>query len=150
MRYKHHRKKQTLISKLLTPFFRLGLYINGLRFYTYENTSNTEVIGESVFRTIHDKEMQFTFYRKKYEDVHYRRGKTSKVVLYGYMVECVFDDSFPIELRKYNNMKFTLNANFLKYISESEILHILLEFYVSFIRDDIRFQGLRVSTLGDM
>jgi hypothetical protein len=66
------------------------------------------------------------------------------------MVECVFDDSFPIELRKYNNMKFTLNANFLKYISESEILHILLEFYVSFIRDDIRFQGLRVSTLGDM
>ena len=150
MRYRQHKKAHNLISKLLKPFFKLGLYFNGLRFYTHENTGNSEIIGESVFRTIYDKNMRFTFYRKRYEDILYRRGKTQKVVLYGYMVECVFDDEFPLELRKYNNMKFTLNANFLKYIAESEILHILLDFYVSFIRDDIRFQGLRASTLGEM
>lgn len=150
MRYRQHKKAHNLISKLLKPFFKLGLYINVLRFYTHENTGNSEIIGESVFRTIHDKNMRFTFYRKRYEDILYRRGKTQKVVLYGYMVECVFDDEFPLELRKYNNMKFTLNANFLKYIAESEILHILLDFYVSFIRDDIHFQGLRASTLGEM
>ncbi len=150
MRYKHHRKTHNLLSRLLKPFLRLSLYITGLKFYTHENTGTAEVIGESVFRTIHDKKMQFTFYRKKYEDILYRRGKTRKIVLHGFMVECVFDDDFPAELKKYNNMKFTLNANFLKYIAETEILHILLEFYVSFIRDDIRFHGLRASTLGDV
>jgi hypothetical protein len=150
MSHEQHRHDNTFLSKILRPFFKLILHYIGLRFYTHDTVVNTRIIGESVFRTIQDKTLKFTFYRKKYEEIRYRRGRTHKVVFYGYMVECVFDTTFPDTLTKYNNMKFTINANFLKYISESEILHILLDFYVKFIHDDLKYQNSGTSAFNEL
>jgi hypothetical protein len=122
---------------IIKQFIRLV----GLRFYEQasgDSGHGETLVGQSDIRSLAHTSVQFRFYRKTYRDIIYKRGKVRTEVFIGYSIECTFDDSFSHVLKSYNNLKFVVRQKSLRYIQEKAMMHILVEFYLEFITNEIK------------
>lgn len=126
------------MSKINDYLFRLFVYYKGVKFFKIDDLSNAALVSSGTFLINGHKSLRFCFYKKSYEDVVYKRGFVEKETLTGYMVECEFDESFPQNLREFNNMKFVIrNSPLFSKLSEKFIMHFLIEFYIDYIKQNL-------------
>lgn len=140
------KSKKFSLKTISACFFKLILkfiiHMYGLRFFKQPMTAKTVVLGTTTLTLTNGSELKFTFYKQSYNDVVYKRGYVSRQTYVGYIIGCDFDDNFPEHLAKYNNLKFTLHRSIFHswlfdYIDEEAIAHLLMDFYVRFIENEM-------------
>lgn len=151
-----HRKKYTYMERCIkyikNLIVKFLIHHEGIRFYEQNvsdfvaHNNDVSFIGTTTIRTRDLKELKFMFYRKTYKDRIFRKGKVTHQVFIGYGVECLFDDSFPDYLTKYNNLKFVVRQRYLKWAEEKVVLYILMNIFVDFIIEE-KNKGVTASKL---
>lgn len=137
-----HTKKQSpksLFGLIKYTLARAFIYFTGIRIYEQPSNSlkGEILVGQTLITSVMDTKLEFNFYRKKYTDLIYKRGKIRTEVFIGYSIECKFDDSFVSSMHRYNNLKFVLRQTSLDIIPEKDILYLLMEFFVTFMANEM-------------
>lgn len=134
------RPKQGWLSKMFSwILLRIFVRVNGVRFFAQASHDGGRLIGTSVFTGYDGKTVVFRYYRKELTDIVMSMTRRTLVreSYYSYMVEAEFSSSFPKSLKKYNSMKFVIRRDYFRYLSEPQILHLLLDFFVTFVQHEV-------------
>lgn len=122
---------------------KLLFYLKGLKFYRTTIVPKNNHIKTALFRTESGRTIEFQIYAVEFQKYVYRRGQFTGSVKKGYLIEPVFDPSFPHALTRFNGTRliFILHHLFLK---DDEVLtRILLDAYLEFIQAEIKAVKLK-------
>lgn len=129
-----------MINYLKYLFFKLMLHYRGIRFFRTDIIPRKAEFRRTEFQTLDDRQIQFLFYREEFENIIFKRGKIFKESFHCYIVQSKFDNYFPDDINKFNNLKFVFNANSLILTDEEKICTALLNVYLDFIKHEMLLQ----------
>jgi len=119
----------------------LQLRLFGLRFYRTGLVPKSQEFKKAVFGTVNGKTVEFFLYKEACEDLIYRFGRIYKTKFIGYIAQAKFDESFPVKISQFNNMKFFFHVGLIKNLSEDEIGRALVETYIKFLKAELSAQS---------
>lgn len=116
-------------------FFRLKLYIFGIRFYISPRIENLPLIYQVEYRIDSEHFIRFNFYKMKCTDVTMQRGKIRNSTFDSYIVQASLDASFPEELRQYDGRCYFFNGFINGFgCSEKLTVELIVDVYLDFLK----------------
>ena len=116
-------------------FFRLKLYLIGVRFHEWVKTQDLPLIHKAMFNLTPTHVIDFELYRIECIDLVLKRGKLSPVNYQSYVVKASFGNHFPAELQALNDRCFFFNGHMNEFgKEEDEVAALIIDIYLDYIR----------------
>ena len=129
----------------------LYIYFKGITFFKTNTVPMRAEFIRAEFRTVHDYQIQFSFYREEFCDLIYKRKMFNRKNYTGYIIQAKFDERFPDSLTAMNSMKFLFKDCVLNALSDKLVSNMLLDLYLEYIKARLEQSGNRsVSKMGEL
>lgn len=118
-------------------WLKIILFYRGIRFYQTDIVPKSPEFRSAEFRLIGGQIVEFFFFKDESVDLIFKRGKITRELFIGIVIQARFESDASPVLRRYNNLKFFFNTKNILVSDENEIAAALLQIYIRFIENEV-------------
>lgn len=116
-------------------FFRLKLYLIGVRFHEWVKTRDLPLIHQALYQLTPEHSINFEFYRLECIDLVLQRGKLVPENYQSYVVKASFSQECPEAMKELNDRCFFFNGHMNQLgRDEDEVVMLILDIYLDYVR----------------
>lgn len=119
-------------------FFRLKLYLFGIRFYERPQFTASDPIYEAEYRLDEEKRIKFKFFRVACSDIILKRGKVTTEEYASYVVQAFLSETFTHEMQVFDGKSFFFNGMSNDFFSSNQrTVELILDVYMDFLKSSM-------------
>lgn len=128
-----------MLKLLKKKVIKALIHFHGLTFYETHLTPKSNCYKKLEVKTVYGHDIHFFFYEEELNDIKYRFGRFSHSKSKVCLLQANFDDSMPLPITKYNNLKIMVDTNSFLFKDDDLLAEVLLSAYLDFILDKEHF-----------
>lgn len=128
--------------KLRESLFRFKLYLTGVRFYEWFNTSDLQAVYFAEYVLPTGAQIKFSFFQLDCTDLVLKRGRLRLVHYQSYLVKADFSENFPDNVKTFDKRCFFFNGQMNRFgIDEEMTFALILDIYLDFLKAQLKIDA---------